>query len=163
MSWQEYVDNNLMCPLDSESRTLVSAALVGLEGSVWAKSSNFPDFTQAEVGCAFHLYCISRWGFCRRSGLHLRAGSPTAQIEAVKNIMAGNNPGAFTIGGAKYFVLMSDDPETKLRGKINQGGCSISKTGKTLVVGIWADPITAGQCNKVVEVSKCHKSTLLVQ
>jgi len=35
-------------------------------------------------------------------------------------------------------VLMSDEPEAKLRGKCQGGGCAINKTGQTLVVGIWA-------------------------
>lgn len=33
---------------------------------------------------------------------------------------------------------MSDEPDAKLRGKCQGGGCAINKTGQTLVVGIWA-------------------------
>mmetsp|Transcript_16290 Transcript_16290/g.40535 ORF Transcript_16290/g.40535 Transcript_16290/m.40535 type:complete len:132 (-) Transcript_16290:459-854(-) len=120
MSWQEYVDNNLMCPLDTNGGKLNSAALVGLDGSVWAQSPAFPAITPEEA-------------------------------EAMQKIMGGTNPGSFTIGGAKYMVLMSDDPETKIRGKIKGGGCAISKTNQTLVIGIWEEPIPAAACNKVVE------------
>ncbi len=49
MGWQEYVDNNLMCAVDHEGRTLKAAALVGLDGSVWAQSPEFPEVTTEEV------------------------------------------------------------------------------------------------------------------
>jgi hypothetical protein len=48
--WQAYVDSNLMCVVDAEGNTLKCAALVGKDdNSVWAKSADFPDFTEAEV------------------------------------------------------------------------------------------------------------------
>jgi len=72
------------------------------------------------------------------------------QIEAVKGIMdGGENPGSFTVGGVKYMVIMSEDPSTKLRGKCKGGGCSICKTNQSLIVGIWAEPVSAAICNKV--------------
>lgn len=120
MSWQEYVDNNLMCALDSEGRTLSGAALVGHDGSVWAKSAAFPDLT-------------------------------VEQVQGILTILGGNNTGSFTMGDVKYMVCMSEEPETKLRGKCKGGGCSVSKTGQTLVIGIWAEPIPAASCNRVVE------------
>jgi hypothetical protein len=50
MSWQAYVDQNLMCPVDTEGRTLSGGALVGLDDqSVWAKSAEFPDISTEEV------------------------------------------------------------------------------------------------------------------
>lgn len=122
MSWQEYVDNNLMCVVDSDGNTLSSAALVGLENSVWAKSPAFPEMT-------------------------------TEEMEVIKGYMAdpSTNKGSFTIGGVKFMAIMSDDPETKLRGAVKEGGCAISKTGKTLVIGIWHKPVLASACNKIVE------------
>jgi hypothetical protein len=38
-----------------------------------------------------------------------------------------------------------------LAGKCTGGGCAISKTNKTLVVGIWHEPVVASACNKIVE------------
>jgi hypothetical protein len=73
------------------------------------------------------------------------------QVAAIKDILAGNNPGSFTIGGVKYMVCMSEDPDTKLRGKSKGGGCAVSKTSKALVIGIWAEPVLASTCNKIVE------------
>ncbi|KAJ9508963.1 hypothetical protein QJQ45_028306 [Haematococcus lacustris] len=122
MSWQEYVDNNLMCVVDHEGNTLSSAALIGLEDQrIWAKSADFPEI------------------------------SPT-QVAAMKTILGGGeNPGSFLIGDVKYFVVGSDDPESKLRGKCQSGGCSVCKTTQCLVVGIWAEPVVASACNKVTE------------
>jgi hypothetical protein len=48
-------------------------------------------------------------------------------------------------------VLMSEEPETKLRGKSRGGGCAVSKTTKALVIGIWAEPVPPATCNKIVE------------
>ena len=67
----------------------------------------------------------------------------------MKKIMEGNNPGSFTVGGVKYMVLGSEDPSSKLRGKCRGGGCTICKTNQTLVVGIWAEPVTPATCDKV--------------
>eukprot|EP00798_Chlamydomonas_sp_ICE-L_P007457 gene7457-598_t len=116
----EYVDKNLMCAVDHESHTLTSAAILGLEGGVWAQNDKFPAVTQE-------------------------------QILGMVAVLGGNNPGSFMIGDIKFMVLGSDDPETKLRGKCTGGGCSVSKTSLGLVVGIWNEPVTAGQCNQVVE------------
>jgi len=122
MSWQAYVDQNLMCPLDSEGTTLSSAALIGHDGGVWAQSPSFPEITAEESSAIMTM---------------LSTGT--------------SETGSFTIGGVKYFVLMSEDPENKIRGKCQGGGCAINKTGQTLVVGIWAEPIQPSACNRVVE------------
>lgn len=179
-SWQAYVDNNLMCPLDEAGTTLSSAALAGLEdGSIWAQSPDFPGFSAEEVSClslelpaSSHsdhpslpfttltaaaalllmlmvrvLLQLSTETGCIPNGvprIHV-----CLQIEAVKKIMDGNNPGSFTVGGKKYMVLFSEDPATKLRGKCQGGGCSICKTNQALIVGIWAEPVSASTCNKV--------------
>ncbi len=48
MSWQEYVDDHLMCDLPNGG-TLKSAAIVGLDGGVWAQSPEFPALGDDEV------------------------------------------------------------------------------------------------------------------
>jgi profilin len=135
-----------MCPLDSEGTTLSSAALIGHDGGVWAQSPSFPEITAEESSAIMTM---------------LSTGT--------------SETGSFTIGGVKYFVLMSEDPENKIRGKCQGGGCAINKTGQTLVVGIWAgkkclgmfvvqmilisitctlshaEPIQPSACNRVVE------------
>uniref|UniRef100_A0A2C9UAN5 Profilin n=1 Tax=Manihot esculenta TaxID=3983 RepID=A0A2C9UAN5_MANES len=47
MSWQQYVDEHLMC--DIEGSHLTAAAIIGQDGSVWAQSSTFPQFTPEEI------------------------------------------------------------------------------------------------------------------
>ena len=48
MSWQEYVDDHLMCELPNGGN-LKSAAIVGLDGGVWAQSPDFPTLSNEEV------------------------------------------------------------------------------------------------------------------
>lgn len=50
MSWQEYVDEHLMCELPSGGH-LQSAAIVGHDGGIWAESEGFPGISDPEVGC----------------------------------------------------------------------------------------------------------------
>lgn len=40
MSWQTYVDDHLLCEI--EGNHLISAAIIGQDGTVWAQSANFP-------------------------------------------------------------------------------------------------------------------------
>lgn len=40
MSWQTYVDEHLLCEI--EGNHLISAAIIGQDGTVWAQSANFP-------------------------------------------------------------------------------------------------------------------------
>ncbi|KAI6671861.1 hypothetical protein NL676_006746 [Syzygium grande] len=47
MSWQAYVDDHLMCDVDGQH--LAAAAIVGHDGSVWARSSAFPQFKPEEI------------------------------------------------------------------------------------------------------------------
>jgi profilin len=51
MSWQSYVDDHLMCDIDGQQ--LTSAAIVGLDGSVWAQSDKFP-----QVSLSFSLSVV---------------------------------------------------------------------------------------------------------
>ncbi|GLI68691.1 hypothetical protein VaNZ11_013177 [Volvox africanus] len=53
MSWEEYISKNLMAPLNSEGVTLTSAAILGLDGSIWAHSASFPEFKGDEWHKAF--------------------------------------------------------------------------------------------------------------
>ncbi|KAI7984641.1 hypothetical protein LOK49_LG15G02582 [Camellia lanceoleosa] len=46
MSWQTYVDDHLMC--DIEGNHLISAAILGHDGSVWAQSASFPKVKQLD-------------------------------------------------------------------------------------------------------------------
>lgn len=56
MSWQQYVDQNLMCPVDAEGNTLTSAALVGHDGGVWAHSAQFPSMSPEQVAVVMEIF-----------------------------------------------------------------------------------------------------------
>ncbi|KAJ7958843.1 Profilin [Quillaja saponaria] len=47
MSWQQYVDEHLMCEI--EGIRLTAAAIIGQDGTVWAQSSSFPQFKSEEI------------------------------------------------------------------------------------------------------------------
>ncbi|KAK4483640.1 hypothetical protein RD792_010841, partial [Penstemon davidsonii] len=123
MSWQTYVDDHLMCDLEGNpGHHLTAAAIIGLDGSVWAQSSSFPQFKAEEIKGI--ITDFNEPGHLAPTGLHL--------------------------GGAKYMVIQGE-PGAVIRGKKGSGGITIKKTGQALVFGIYEEPVTPGQCNMVVE------------
>ncbi|CAL1414264.1 unnamed protein product [Linum trigynum] len=123
MSWQTYVDEHLMCEIEGQQgQHLASAAIVGHDGSVWAQSSAFPQFKGSEVSEIMKDF--DEPGHLAPTGLH--------------------------IAGNKYMVIQGE-PGAVIRGKKGAGGITIKKTGQALVVGIYEEPVTPGQCNMVVE------------
>lgn len=122
MSWQTYVDEHLMCDIDGTGHHLTAAAIVGVDGSVWAQSSNFPQFKPAEFTAIMK-------DFDEPGSL-----APTGLL----------------LGGAKYMVIQGEAGAV-IRGKKGTGGITVKKTGQALVFGIYDEPVNPGQCNKVVE------------
>jgi profilin len=53
------------------------------------------------------------------------------------------------LGEVKYQVVPGD--EGVLRGKVKGGGVCIKRTNTALVVGIYEEPVVAGDCNVIVE------------
>lgn len=124
MSWQEYIDNNLMCQLNDKGHTLTSAAIVGQDGGVWAQSTDFPAIVPDQVDRIMY-------GFAETQ----KPDDPFS---------------SFLIGDVKYYVTQGE-PQQVIRGKCQGGGVTVKRTNTALVVGIWKDPVTHGECNKVVE------------
>ncbi|XP_019199356.1 PREDICTED: profilin-like [Ipomoea nil] len=120
MSWQTYVDEHLMC--DIEGNKLSAAAILGLDGSVWAQSANFPQISPAEITSI--LKDFDEPGSLAPTGMH--------------------------ISGAKYMVIQGE-PGVVVRGKKGPGGICIKKTTQCLLFGLYDEPMTPGQCNLVVE------------
>ena len=120
MSWQAYVDDHLMCEM--EGQHLTAAAILGHDGSVWAQSPEFPEFTPAEIAAIIKDF--EEPGTLAPTGLFL--------------------------GGTKYMVIQGE-PTVVIRGKKGTGGICIKKTGMALILGIYDEPMTPGQCNMVVE------------
>ncbi|KAL9227278.1 hypothetical protein vseg_002986 [Gypsophila vaccaria] len=120
MSWQAYIDDHLMC--DQDGNTLSSAAILGFDGSHWAKSDKFPAISQQEVEAI--LKDFDEPGSLAPTGLY--------------------------IGGLKYMVIQGE-PGAVIRGKKGTGGVCVKKTAQCMLIGIYDEPMTPGQCNLVVE------------
>ncbi|KAJ1385990.1 Profilin [Sesbania bispinosa] len=120
MSWQTYVDEHLMCDIDGH--TLTSAAIIGQDGTVWAQSSNFPQFKGEEIEAIMKDF--DEPGSLAPTGLHL--------------------------GGTKYMVIQGESGAV-IRGKKGAGGITVKKTNQAMVIGIYEEPLTPGQCNMIVE------------
>ena len=56
MSWQTYVDDHLMCDIEGTGQHLTAAAILGLDGTVWAKSDKFPEVIHFTVLFMFYLH-----------------------------------------------------------------------------------------------------------
>ena len=115
MSWQQYVDSNLV-----GTKACKHAALVGLDGNTWATSAGF-QVSQADAKAIIA-------GFSNPGGL---------QASGIK------------ANGVKYMFLRADD--RSLMGKKGTAGIHCTKTGKAVIIAVYDQPITAGQCSVVVE------------
>ncbi|KAF7813891.1 profilin-1 [Senna tora] len=123
MSWQTYVDDHLMCDIDGQGQHLAAAAILGLDGSIWAQSSSFPQFKGSEIGDIMKDF--DEPGHLAPTGLH--------------------------VAGTKYMVIQGE-PGAVIRGKKGSGGITIKKTAQALICGIYEEPVTPGQCNMVVHI-----------
>ncbi|KAJ9551153.1 hypothetical protein OSB04_015198 [Centaurea solstitialis] len=123
MSWQSYIDEHLMDEI--EGNYLSAAAIIGHDGSVWAQSATFPQVKPEEI-----------------TGIMNDFDNPGSLA-----------PTGLFLGGIKYMVIQGEGGVV-IRGKKTMqgpGGVTIKKTGMSLVVGIYDEPMTPGQCNLVVE------------
>ena len=121
MSWQVYVDDHLLYQTE-EGNQLTSAAILGQDGSVWAQSPNFPQFKPEEITAIINDF--DQPGSLAPTGLYL--------------------------GGTKYMVIQGE-PGAVIRGKKGSGGITVKKTSGALLIGIYDEPMTPGQCNIIVE------------
>lgn len=149
MSWQTYVDEHLMCDIDGGGQHLTAAAIVGLDGSIWAKSTSFPEVSFFYFFFLIYIFIIIKiklWHVCPYQ----------LQADEVSNINKDfDSPGHLAptglhLGGTKYMVIQGE-PGAVIRGKKGSGGITIKKTGQALVFGLYEEPVTPGQCNMVVE------------
>ena len=78
-------------------------------------------------------------------------GVTAEQVNTILSTLADplSGTGSFLLGDIKFMVVGNPE-DTQLRGKCAGGGCCLAKTGQTLVVGVWAEPLSHGVCNKVV-------------
>ncbi|XP_058189800.1 profilin-like [Rhododendron vialii] len=105
-----------------EGNTLASAAILGQDGSVWAQSASFPQFKPEEITGIMNDF--TEPGTLAPTGLYL--------------------------GSTKYMVIQGE-AGVVIRGKKGPGGITIKKTNQALIIGIYDEPMTPGQCNMIVE------------
>lgn len=122
MSWQTYVDDHLLCELPNGGQ-LSHAAIVGLDGGVWAQDEAFPAITAQEVDK------IAK-GFDDQTTLAQQG---------------------LTIGGTKYMVVAGEEGAVVRGRKTPSGGVTIKKTASAMVVGIYTEGVQPGDVNMVVE------------
>ncbi|VAH57780.1 unnamed protein product [Triticum turgidum subsp. durum] len=135
MSWQTYVDEQLLCDIDGQR--LTAAAILGHDGAVWAQSEPFPEvLLLLPLDLCFYIPQVK-----------------PEEITAVLNDF--DEPGSLAptglfLGGTKYMVIQGE-PGAVIRGKKGSGGVTIKKTSLAIIIGIYEEPMTPGQCNMVVE------------
>ncbi|KAM0944700.1 putative profilin [Dioscorea sansibarensis] len=105
-----------------DNQHLTAAAILGHDGSVWAQSESFPAVKPEEITGIMNDF--NEAGFLAPTGLFL--------------------------GGTKYMVIQGE-PGVVIRGKKGAGGVTVKKTTMALIIGIYEEPMTPGQCNMVVE------------
>jgi len=59
-------------------------------------------------------------------------------------------PTGLFLGGTKYMVIQGE-PGVVIRGKKGTGGITVKKTNLAIIIGIYDEPMTGGQCNMIVE------------
>ncbi|XP_077210873.1 profilin-1-like [Tasmannia lanceolata] len=105
-----------------DGQHLSAASIMGLDGNVWAQSSSFPKFKPEEINAIVNDF--NDPGSLAPTGLYL--------------------------GSTKYFMIQGEAGAV-IRGKKGSGGITIKKTNQALVIGIYEEPLTPGQCNMIVE------------
>ncbi|XP_078168809.1 profilin [Carex rostrata] len=105
-----------------DGQHLTAAAILSQDGSVWAQSAAFPQFKSEEIAAIVKDF--DEPGSLAPTGLFL--------------------------GGAKYMVIQGE-PGAVIRGKKGSGGVCVKKTNQALIMGVYEEPMTPGQCNMVVE------------
>ncbi|MFQ6627683.1 hypothetical protein Gotur_006290 [Gossypium turneri] len=149
MSWQAYVDDHLMCEI--EGNHLSAAAIIGHDGSVWAQSANFPQFKPEEINAIMNDF--NEPGSLAPTGLHLGGtkymviqGEPGAVIRGKKPLKIRCTSDVLSV--PIWSTLVFDVTFSYANGP---GGVTVKKTNMALIIGIYDEPMTPGQCNMIVE------------
>ncbi|CAL4952091.1 unnamed protein product [Urochloa decumbens] len=107
---------------DIDGQRLTAAAILGHDGAVWAQSDAFLQVQPEEITAIMNDF--NEPGSLAPTGLYL--------------------------GGSKYMVIQGE-PGVVIRGKKGPGGVTVKKTNLAIILGIYEEPMTPGQCNMVVE------------
>lgn len=121
MSWQAYVDDHLLVEL-SGGRKLSFAAIVGLDGGIWAQSEAFPDVTTEQLEIL--IAAFEDETTLQEKGVHL--------------------------GEQRYFAIQGE-PGSVIRGKHKTAGFTAKKTNQAVILGGYSEGVQPGECNMLVE------------
>ena len=124
MSWDEYIQDELMQKelKDGTGQYLSFAAIIGLDGAVWAQSSDFPDVAPEQLDALIGAF--EDQAEVREKGIQL--------------------------GETRYIVFTAEDTSV-IRGKKGAAGFTAKKTKTALVVGGYGEGTQPGLVNVLVE------------
>ncbi|XP_072033643.1 profilin-2-like [Amphiura filiformis] len=122
MSWQQYIDGNLV-----GTGQVQHAAIIGLDGNIWATSAGFT-IDQPE-GAALASHFKDGAAKAMASGIH---------VNKVKYMFI------------KKDELLSGEDYRLLIGKKGPTGVSIYKSDTAMVIGVYGEGVQPGACNNVV-------------
>ncbi|CAI5515569.1 unnamed protein product [Closterium sp. Naga37s-1] len=131
MSWQSYVDDHLMCALPHGGQLKAAALYCQEDGACWAQSAEMPVVTKTQLDGIIDAF----------DNPQTKLASNGLFLGEEKFMMVAGDPGAVVRGRQK------ENPEKGRKAR----GCCIKKTGSALVFGIFEEPVTAADCNIVVE------------
>eukprot|EP01065_Artemidia_motanka_P002946 TRINITY_DN113_c0_g1_i1.p2 TRINITY_DN113_c0_g1~~TRINITY_DN113_c0_g1_i1.p2 ORF type:complete len:152 (+),score=56.55 TRINITY_DN113_c0_g1_i1:65-457(+) len=103
---------------------VAAGALLGTDGSIWAKSESL-QLSQEEATAIAGGMGEASGDYFKGSGIH--------------------------IAGVKYMTLRFDHEDGLCYGKKGQDGCTIARSGQCLVIGVYTNPQTGGDCNVATE------------
>ena len=107
---------------------LSHAAIIGLDGGVWAQSPEFPQLSPEQVQAL--LKGVDEPNSLGGTGI--KVGGP-AEEDVIK------------------FFLIPSEAGSVLRGRFKGDGIVIKKTKQTLIIGISKEPVTGSECSVRVE------------
>eukprot|EP01064_Diplonema_japonicum_P011119 TRINITY_DN1839_c1_g2_i1.p1 TRINITY_DN1839_c1_g2~~TRINITY_DN1839_c1_g2_i1.p1 ORF type:complete len:138 (+),score=26.68 TRINITY_DN1839_c1_g2_i1:82-495(+) len=121
--WQPFVDDILV-----GSGKCSAGIIIGHEGAIFAYSANLSNLSQAEMNFIANSFALP-------------------EEEAASAFQSTG----IIISGAKYITLRAQLDDGLVYGKLGPAGCCISRTGSTIVIGIYSKGMTGGECNMVTE------------
>jgi hypothetical protein len=166
-----------MCGLPGGGQ-LSSAAIVGHDGGVWAQSTGFPAISKTEVDALLRGLSdpstLAMTGIviggekARRARACVRPHAATPPLAVPNKQLASCSlrpsvcrsaappdaappPHRAPSHAHAQFFSIGGETGSVIRGKKGPGGCTIKKTVTALVVGIYSEGVTPGDCSVVVE------------
>mgnify|MGYP000017112028 CR=1 FL=1 len=123
MTWDAYIEEHLLHELkEGSGRTLSFAAIIGLDGGIWAQSSDFPDASPEQIEVLINAFDDET--VLQEKGIHL---------------------------GDNRYIAIQGEAGSVIRGKKGPTGFTAKKTKTAFVIGGYSEGTQPGECNVVVE------------